>query len=180
MHNKVKRNVIQLRLNDDELEAFFDVKNALHSPNNSEAIRTMIADERLVNIAAKELEKGDQSVAQFLAKSWTEIGRSNLAKAVLGLHNQEGTNTIKQIGQNFEQIQSQLSGLLWSVTNLTNNVNQLSHVANLAKQEDPADADTWNWIINSLQQILPAIQEVKSTAQQIKQSIKSDNKRSGS
>lgn len=180
MHNKVKRNVIQFRLNDDELAAFFDVKNALHSPNNAEAIRTMIADERLVNIAAKELEKGDQSVAQFLAKSWTEIGRSNLAKAVLGLHNQEGANTIKQIGQNFEQIQSQLSGLLWSVTNLTNNVNQIAHVANLAKQEDPADADTWNWIINSLQQILPAIQEVKSTAQQIKQFIKSDNNRSGS
>lgn len=176
MNSKVKRNIIQFRLNDDELAVFIEVKNALHSPNNAEAIRTMITDEQLVNIAAKEQEKGGQAISQFLAKYWTKIGRSNLAKAVLGLHNKDSSNAIKQIGRHYEQIQSQLSGLLWSVTNLTNNINQIAHVANQAKQEDPADADTWNWIINALQNVLPTVKEVDSTVQLTKQVIKNDNK----
>ena len=64
MNENTRRNIIQFRLNDNELQAFNEVKKAVQADNNADAIRTMIADERLVNITAKQVSKNDRSLAQ--------------------------------------------------------------------------------------------------------------------
>ena len=65
MNENTRRNIIQFRLNDNELQAFNEVKKAVQADNNADAIRTMIADERLVNITAKQVSKNDRSLAQL-------------------------------------------------------------------------------------------------------------------
>lgn len=172
MPKKVKRNVIQVRLSDDELKAFIDVKNRMNAPNNSEAVRTMIADERLVNVAANRVKKGDRSVAQFLAKAWVDLGRSDLAQAALGLQNNKGAVNIQKIEAIYSDLQAQLSGLLYDATSMSNNLNQLAHAANLAKQDDPSDTDTWNWIIESLNKLLSVANNLQKATTDIRESIK--------
>lgn len=172
MSTKVKRNIIQVRLSDDELKAFIKVKNRMNAPNNSEAVRTMIADERLVNIAANRVKNGDRSVAQFLAKAWADLGRSDLAQAALGLQNVNGSASIQKIETIYSDLQAQLSGLLYDATSMSNNINQLAHAANLAKQEDPSDPDTWNWIIDSLSQLLSVASNLQKATTDIRKSIK--------
>ena len=131
MNKNVRRNVVQFRLSDAEKAAFDEVKQAINAKNNADAIRTMIADERLVNITAQQVSKNNHSMAQLLEQTWSDLGRSSLSRAVLGLQSDEGLNALKQVQDTYDNIQAQLEGLLWSATNLTNNVNQIAHAANL-------------------------------------------------
>jgi len=172
MNKNVRRNVVQFRLSDAEKAAFDEVKQAINAKNNADAIRTMIADERLVNITAQQVSKNNHSMAQLLEQTWSDLGRSSLSRAVLGLQSDEGLNALKQVQDTYDNIQAQLEGLLWSATNLTNNVNQISHAANLAMQDDPTNADTWNWIIEAIQGILPLISQLQDAINNIKDETK--------
>jgi len=129
MNKNTRRNIIQFRLNDAELQAFDEVKKAIKANNNADAIRLMIAD--------------------------------------------EGLEAINKLEDSYSNLQAQLEGLLWSVTNLTNNANQLAHAANQALQSDPADSEVWNWVIDSLQKLL-------SIANQLQSKVKSINLDDGS
>ncbi len=53
----------------------------------------------------------------------------------------------------YNDLSAKLDSLLWNSSNITSNVNQASHVLNLAAQNDPEDADTWNWVMQQLQSI---------------------------
>lgn len=173
MNKNTRRNIIQFRLNDAELQAFDEVKKAIKANNNANAIRLMIADEQLVNIIAPQVIKKDRSLTPLLAKTWADLGRSGLSRAVLGLQSDEGLKAINKLEDSYSNLQAQLEGLLWSVTNLTNNVNQLAHAANQALQSDPADSEVWNWVIDSLQKLL-------SIANQLQSKVKSINLDDGS
>lgn len=102
MNKNTRRNIIQFRLNDAELQAFDEVKKAIKANNNADAIRLMIADERLVNIIAPQVIKKDRSLTPLLAKTWADLGRSGLSRAVLGLQSDEGLKAInKGLGINY-------------------------------------------------------------------------------
>ena len=179
MNENTRRNIIQFRLNDNELQAFNEVKKAVQADNNADAIRTMIADERLVNITAKQVSKNDRSLAQLLVKTWADLGRSSLSRAVLGLQSNEGLNAINKIHSSYNNIQAQLEGLLWSATNLTNNTNQIAHAANVALQNDPTDADVWNWVINEIQKLLPIADQLREKVSAIKIATKTTGNNNG-
>lgn len=51
----------------------------------------------------------------------------------------------------YNDLSAQFDSLLWNSSNIASNVNQISHVLNIAAQEDPGDAETWNWIMQQLQ-----------------------------
>ena len=57
----------------------------------------------------------------------------------------------------YNDLSAKLDSLLWNSSNITNNVNQVSHVLNEASQSDPEDADTWNWVMQQLQSIRQAV-----------------------
>lgn len=51
---KVKRNLVQVRLTDDQLKQFDSVKQILHAENNSDAIRQLISDKKLTDGTTQE------------------------------------------------------------------------------------------------------------------------------
>ena len=112
-------------------------------------------------------------------KTWADLGRSSLSRAVLGLQSNEGLNAINKIQSSYNNIQAQLEGLLWSATNLTNNTNQIAHAANVALQNDPTDADVWNWVINEIQKLLPIADQLREKVSAIKIATKTTGNNNG-
>lgn len=53
MNQNVKRNVIQVRLSDKELELLDSVREMMNCNNNSETLREMITDKNMVAVATK-------------------------------------------------------------------------------------------------------------------------------
>ena len=51
---KVKRNLVQVRLTDEQLKQFDSVKQILHAENNSDAIRQLISDKKLTDGTTQE------------------------------------------------------------------------------------------------------------------------------
>lgn len=119
---KVKRNLVQVRLTDDQLKQFDSVKQILHAENNSDAIRQLISDKKLTDGTTQEAL--NNAVAQY------------------------------------NDLSAKLDSLQWNSSNITNNVNQISHVLNAAAQNDPGDADTWEWVMQQLQTINMSISQL--------------------
>lgn len=60
----------------------------------------------------------------------------------------------------YNDLSAKLDSLQWNSSNITNNVNQISHVLNAAAQNDPGDADTWEWVMQQLQTINMSISQL--------------------
>lgn len=60
---EVKRNLVQVRLTDDQLKQFDGVKKILHAENNADAIRQLISDKKLTDGTTQEALT--QAVAQY-------------------------------------------------------------------------------------------------------------------
>lgn len=129
MTNSIKRNIVQVRLSDDDFDAFIHLKDELGAKNNADAIRTLLSD-----------------------------------KELLSEHKNINANSEK-----YDDLADKADGLMWSASNMTKSLNQVAHAANSAQQADPANADTWSWIVHQLQAILPAAQSLDDAASATKE-----------
>lgn len=67
----------------------------------------------------------------------------------------------------YDDLSAKVDSLMWDSRNLTNNMNQLAHAANVAKDSDPSNADTWNWIVNQLQTMFTAVKKLNNTSSNV-------------
>ena len=68
----------------------------------------------------------------------------------------------------YNDLSAKLDSLLWNSSNITNNVNQASHVLNVAAQNDPEDVETWNWVMQQLQSIRQATDSLSQLVDDVK------------
>lgn len=155
MNENIKRNVVQARLNDAELEQFVAVKSMLNAESNSEAFRKMIADEKL----AAEQNSGKRL-------SWSQLKQSPMSQA--NVDNKQ----LNKIVETYTDIQAHLESLDFAASNLTNNMNQVAKATNQAKQVDPANIRTWKWVIDALNKMFPAVQQLQGFVNQAKVAVK--------
>jgi septum formation inhibitor-activating ATPase MinD len=64
---------------------------------------------------------------------------------------QVGQNAVAQVQQTYNDLSAKLEGLMWDSSNVTKNMNEIAHTANIAKNSDPTNSETWAWIIKALQ-----------------------------
>ena len=81
---------------------------------------------------------------------------------------------LNDIQSSFDDLDALVQGLLWEASNLSNNLNQVAHVANLAAKEDPADVDTWQWVIDALNKLLSASNNLRKISNDVHDYIKGD------
>lgn len=171
---------IQSRVTDDELADFNQVKNKLGAKSNSSAIRQMVVDELFIDRMQREWKVGKTDDVMKWVSVMNNLGRPAMAQTILGISDPKSKVVLQQTMDTYRDVQDQLAGLMWSVTNISNNLNQIAHVLNTAKSEDPADADTWNWVNSQLAQQQTLNDDLKQQLQQFKQKyLVTNNERSG-
>lgn len=171
MKEKAKRKAVQVKLSPDEMTTFETVKKLVNASSNSNAIRTMMTDEKILHLAANSQGKERASIVELLHQMWKTQGRPHMMQSMLQLKGNDGA-VFDKISKNFSNLDDAVKGLLWSSANMTNNLNQVAHVVNIANQADPSDADTWQWVINALNSLLKASSQVQATAHLIQNYIK--------
>ena len=134
MNPNVKRNMVQVRLNDAEMKQFEAVKLSLSEKTNAATLRELI---RLAPLTE------EQSQTQ-----------------------------VKHLLKEYEDLNAKISALMWDSSNVTKNLNEIAHAANIAKNNDPTNEDTWNWIIQQLQQAFPTIQQLNQLCNETKSYLK--------
>lgn len=80
----------------------------------------------------------------------------------------------------YDDLSAKIDSLMWDSRNLTTNMNQIAHAANVAKDTDPSDVDTWNWIIEQLQNIFPSVEKLSTTASNVNNWLKESRGNHGS
>lgn len=173
MTEKSKRIAVQVKLHPDEMESFNQVKKITRATTNSDAIRTMINDERLLYLAAKKHGNDRRSIMDLLRSMWKLQGRSTALQSLLTINN-SSSSVLNDIQSSFDDLDALVQGLLWEASNLSNNLNQVAHVANLAAKEDPADVDTWQWVIDALNKLLSASNNLRKISNDVHDYIKGD------
>ena len=136
MNPNAKRNMIQVRLSDDELRRFEVIRQGLKAKNNASALRQLIQLAPLVG-------KQPQAQVEHLLKIYDDLD----AKA---------------------------AALLWNSSNMTKNLNEFAHAANIAKNNDPANKTTWNWIIEQLKNMFPTIEQLNELGNETKDYLKKE------
>ncbi|MDM8333673.1 hypothetical protein [Limosilactobacillus panis] len=136
MNPNAKRNMIQVRLSDDELRRFEVIRQGLKAKNNASALRQLIQLAPLVG-------KQPQAQVEHLLKIYDDLD----AKA---------------------------AALLWNSSNMTKNLNEIAHAANIAKNNDPANKTTWNWIIEQLKNMFPTIEQLNELGNETKDYLKKE------
>lgn len=71
---------------------------------------------------------------------------------------------LHDITTQYDDLTAKVDSLMWDSRNLTNNMNQIAHAANIAKDTDPSNADTWNWIVVQLQKMFPVVEKLSNSA----------------
>lgn len=164
----LKNHLVQARIDDNELADFNTVKQLLGAKNSSQAIRMMVLDEKTVEQVKRKWHRNNHiDVIQLISQ--LDAGRQlPMAEVLSGLTNDQTSAQLKFVQAQFVDIQNQIEGVLLGVTRAGNNLNQISHNLNIARQQvmqedaDFADADLWNWVANELarsHQVLSLIQQ---------------------
>ncbi|WP_242364008.1 plasmid mobilization relaxosome protein MobC [Limosilactobacillus antri] len=144
--------LIQSRLDEYELSDFDEVKKMLGEKNNSKAVRRMIQDEMMLKKAEEEWKKGNTDYISILLTKLSDEERLPLTQAVMGITDTKTSSQLSILQNQFADIQAQMEGIMYSVTKMGNNLNQVAKVMNMtAKQdEDLTDTDLWKWIASQL------------------------------
>ena len=79
---------------------------------------------------------------------------------------------LNKIVETYTDIQAHLESLDFAASNLTKNMNQVAKATNQAKQVDPANIRTWKWVIDALNKMFPAVQQLQGFVNQAKVAIK--------
>lgn len=148
----LKNKIVQARMSEDELADFEAVKNILHAKTSSEAIRLMVKDEQAIEIAAKRQDDEDVTPLDNLTVLLKE-DRLAMTKTLMGITQPTDEAKLDDLLKKFADIQAQLAGLMWSLTNINNNANQVAKIMNVAAKIDPANEEAWNWTNAQLFQI---------------------------
>jgi hypothetical protein len=173
MEEKNKRKAVQVKLSPPEFKTFQNIMKMMGAKNYSDAIRAMMVDEQLTLSIAKANGSERKHLATLLRQLWASQGRPSMLQSLLKFN---GTNltVLNQISDNFQDLDALVQGLLWNSSNLTNNLNQVAHIVNVANAEDPSDADTWAWVIDALNTIMPAVNDLRTSANEVRQFIRGD------
>ena len=86
---------------------------------------------------------------------------------------------VKHLLNTYDDLEAKVSALLWGSSNVTKNLNEIAHAANIAKNNDPANEDTWNWIIQQLKEIFLSINQLNQISEQTKKFLKERLKNNG-
>ncbi|MFR0532271.1 hypothetical protein ACLUXY_08070 [Limosilactobacillus reuteri subsp. suis] len=103
-----------------------------------------------------------------------KMGAKNNAAALRQLINEKkriGTpsqSAVNDLQQTYDDLAAKLDGLMWNSGNITNNMNQIAHNTNLAKESDPANVETWNWVVNALKTEYQPVQQLSELVQEVK------------
>ena len=148
----LRNKLIQSRLDEDEMADFDEVKVRLGEKNNSKAVRRMIQDEMMLKKAEEEWKKGNTDYISILLTKLSDEERLPLTQAVMGITDTKTASQLSVLQNQFADIQAQMEGIMYSVTKMGNNLNQVAKVMNMtAKQdEDLTDTDLWKWIASQL------------------------------
>lgn len=71
---------------------------------------------------------------------------------------------LHDITTQYDDLTAKVDSLMWDSRNLTDNLNQLAHAANIARDNDPSNAETWDWIVVQLQKIFPVVEKLSNSA----------------
>ena len=173
MKEKSKRIAVQVKLHPKEMDSFNEVKKITKSATNSDAIRAMINDERLLHWASKKHGSDRHSTMVLLQQIWKLQGRSAAFQALLTVKGND-FEILNDIKASFDDLDALVQGLLWEASNLSSNLNQVAHATNIAAKEDPTDVDTWQWVINALNQLLSVSENLRKIGNEVHRYIKGD------
>lgn len=81
---------------------------------------------------------------------------------------------VEHILSTYDDINAKAGALLWDSSNMTKNLNEIAHAANIAKNNDPSNAATWNWVIQRLQQLFPTIKQLNQLGTEMQQYLKEE------
>ena len=87
---------------------------------------------------------------------------------------------VEKLSKVYNDLDAKADALIWNSSNVTKNLNEIDHAANIAKNNDPANETTWNWIIQQLQQIFPTINQLNQVGSETKEFIKKELDKDGS
>ena len=87
---------------------------------------------------------------------------------------------VEKLSKVYNDLDAKADALIWTSSNVTKNLNEIAHAANIAKNNDPANETTWNWIIQQLQQIFPTINQLNQVGSETKEFIKKELDKDGS
>lgn len=173
MKEKSKRTAVQVKLHPKEMDDFNEVKKITRATTNSDAIRAMINDERLLHWASKKHGEDRRSMMELLQQMWKLQGRSAALQSLLTVNGND-SGLLNDIKSSFDDLDALVQGLLWEASNVSNSLNQVAHVANIANQEDPTDFETWQWIIDALNKLMGVSEHLRKAASEIHSYIKGD------
>lgn len=154
----LKDKIIQARLSEDDLADFEKVKQELDISGNSRAIRQMIKDEKLLMQAKNNWRNDNRDAVTILVQRLKDQGKLPLVEALYGLTNTNASTELTIVRDQYADIQQQLEAIMYSITKVGTNINQIAYVLNMAKQQaeqeddDLADDDLWNWVAKQLVQ----------------------------
>lgn len=148
----LKDKLVQARLDEDELADFDEVKTLMNVSKNSDAIRQMVKDEMMLAKAKDEWKQGNIDTVTTLVTKLSDEGRLPLSEALMGITDTKTASQLSILQNQFSDIQSQLSAIMFSATQMGNNLNQIAKVMNTAakQDEDLTDAEMWKWITSQL------------------------------
>ena len=148
----LKDKLVQSRLDEDELADFDEVKTLMNVSKNSDAIRQMVKDEMMLAKAKDEWKQGNIDTVTTLVTKLSDEGRLPLSEALMGITDTKTASQLSILQNQFSDIQSQLSAIMFSATQMGNNLNQIAKVMNTAakQDEDLTDAEMWKWITSQL------------------------------
>ena len=148
----LKDKLVQARLDEDELADFDEVKTLMNVSKNSDAIRQMVKDEMMLANAKDEWKQGNIDTVTTLVTKLSDEGRLPLSEALMGITDTKTASQLSILQNQFSDIQSQLSAIMFSATQMGNNLNQIAKVMNTAakQDEDLTDAEMWKWITSQL------------------------------
>lgn len=87
---------------------------------------------------------------------------------------------VEKLSKVYNDLDAKADALIWNSSNVTKNLNEIAHATNIAKNNDPANETTWNWIIQQLQQIFPTINQLNQVGSETKEFIKKELDKDGS
>lgn len=181
----LKNKLIQARLSENELADFEEVKREFGVAGNSKAMRQMIQDEKMLMKAKNDWHNDNRDAVTALVQQLNDQGRLPLVQALYGLTNTKSSSELSIVRDQYADIQQQLQAIMYTITKSGNNLNQIVHVLNAAKQQaeqeddDLTDDDLWRWVAKQLVENSRVLVELQQEIINLKNDTGSSNQKAG-
>lgn len=124
-----------------------------------------------------QVRLNDAEMKQFEAVKLSLSEKTNAATLrelirLAPLTEEQSQTQVKHLLKEYDDLDAKISALMWDSSNVTKNLNEIAHAANIAKNNDPTNEDTWNWIIQQLQQVFRTIQQLNQLCNETKSYLK--------